>query len=68
MERVTKSNIAMGKPAPVLIGLALDEQIIESVPTEPHDRYDRYINLLSLYTPLVYNHSVIHCMFVGYWI
>ena len=38
VDRLTESNIALGKPAPVLIGLALDEQIIDAVPTEAHDR------------------------------
>jgi len=38
VDRLTESNLALGKPAPVLIGLALDEQIIDAVPTEAHDR------------------------------
>lgn len=42
VDRVTQSNIALGKPAPILIGLALNEQIIDSVPTEAHDRYTLY--------------------------
>ncbi len=38
VDRVTESNVALGKPAPLLIGLALNEQIIDSVPTDAHDR------------------------------
>jgi len=36
--RLTESNLSLGKPAPYLVGLALDEQIVDSVPVEPHDR------------------------------
>jgi 5-formyltetrahydrofolate cyclo-ligase len=39
LERATAANVAAGKPAPVTIGLAFDEQIVESVPLEDHDRY-----------------------------
>ena len=35
--RISTANNDLGKDPPYLIGLALDEQIIESVPLEPHD-------------------------------
>lgn len=38
LERVSASNVAMGLPPPITIGMALDEQIVSNVPIEPHDR------------------------------
>lgn len=38
LTRVSAANAAAGVPAPVTIGLAFDEQMVEKVPTEPHDR------------------------------
>ena len=43
MTRVSAANAAAGVPAPVTIGLAFDEQMLEEVPTEPHDRALDYI-------------------------
>lgn len=37
IERITKEHEKFGRAQPILIGLALDEQIVESVPTEAHD-------------------------------
>eukprot|EP01036_Dinobryon_divergens_P029298 gene29297-38371_t len=40
IERVFKSNAQLGKPCPVLVGIALDEQILsETLPMDAHDRY-----------------------------
>lgn len=39
IDRLSKANAEQGKAAPLLIGLALEEQIVESVPMEDHDRY-----------------------------
>ena len=40
---MTAANLAAGVPAPTTIGLAFDEQMIDEVPTEPHDRTIDYI-------------------------
>jgi len=37
IDRVNKHNEDQGKPRPYLLGLALDEQIVEAVPLEAHD-------------------------------
>lgn len=37
IDRVNKANEDIGKPRPYLLGLALDEQIVEAVPLETHD-------------------------------
>jgi hypothetical protein len=39
IERLFNSNVQQGKPRPVLVGIALDEQILtETLPMEAHDR------------------------------
>ena len=39
IERVLDSNAKLGRPLPILIGLALDEQISTTpLPMETHDR------------------------------
>jgi 5-formyltetrahydrofolate cyclo-ligase len=37
IERVTKSRNEQGKAKPFLVGVALDEQIVEDIPVEAHD-------------------------------
>jgi 5-formyltetrahydrofolate cyclo-ligase len=34
-----RANEELGRPVPFLIALALDEQMIDEVPLEAHDKY-----------------------------
>ena len=38
IDRITNTYAMNNKPAPFLIGLALDEQIVETVPLDVHDK------------------------------
>jgi len=38
VERITLANQEKGRSPPLLVGLALDEQIVDKVPMEEHDR------------------------------
>lgn len=40
---MSAANAAAGAPPPVTIGLAFDEQRVDAVPLEPHDRLLDYI-------------------------
>lgn len=39
ISRLITANAEQGKPAPYLVAIALDEQIVDTIPMEPHDRY-----------------------------
>ena len=51
IDRVSKGNLNNGRTVPVLIGVAFDEQIIDSVPIDPHDKIlDCVITSSQIYT------------------
>lgn len=52
IDRLTCSNAERGKTSPLLVGLALDEQIIPDIPMEKHDRQDN-IPILPYYYPIL---------------
>ena len=55
LERVSAANEAAGKPRPITIGIAFDEQILEDsiIPMDTHDKVlDYVITPTSSYTTL----------------
>ena len=38
LSRLRASNAALSGPVPALVGLALDEQLVEAIPSEAHDQ------------------------------
>lgn len=43
IDRLCVENSKQGKPAPTLVGIALEEQIVESCPLEEHDKILDYV-------------------------